>query len=116
MNEIDYPMIIRRLTDEEGGSFLVEFPDLPGCMADGETVEEAIAESHDALISWLETAKAHRDFIPSSSNRYSGQWRLRVPKSLHAALALRAKQEDVSLNMLAATLLAKGIGHQELRN
>ena len=36
MNEIDYPMIIRRLTDEEGGGFLVEFPDLPGCMADGD--------------------------------------------------------------------------------
>ena len=90
MRELTYPMIIRPLTNEEGGGFLVEFPDLPGCMADGETIEEAIAESHDALTSWLETAKEHGDFIPSSIS-YSEQWRLRIPKSLHAALALRAK-------------------------
>ncbi|MCD6055136.1 MAG: hypothetical protein K0R12_98 [Gammaproteobacteria bacterium] len=113
MSEITYPMIIRPLSKEEGGGFLAEFPDLPGCMADGETIEEAIVQAHDALDSWLATAKLHGDPIPSSSSNYSGQWRMRVPKSLHAALALRAKQEGVSLNMLAATLLAEGLGHRE---
>lgn len=108
---IDYPFTIRPLSKEEGGGYLVEFPDLPGCMADGETVEEAIAESRDALTSWIETCKSEGDEIPQPSNaeHYSGQWRLRVPKSLHAALAFRAKQEGVSLNTLATTLLAAGI-------
>lgn len=41
---------------------------------------------------------------------YSGQWRIRLPKHLHAALALQAKEEGVSLNMLAVALLAEGIG------
>lgn len=46
------------------------------------------------------------------SSKYSGQWRLRVPKSLHAALALKAKLEGVSLNILSAVLLAEGLEHQ----
>ena len=36
-NKIEYPFITRPLADEEGGGYLIEFPDLPGCMADGET-------------------------------------------------------------------------------
>ena len=68
MSDITYPMIIHPLTEEEGGGFLAEFPDLPGCMADGETVEEAIVEAHDALESWLSTAKLHGDPIPLPSS------------------------------------------------
>ncbi|MBV8803165.1 MAG: toxin-antitoxin system HicB family antitoxin [Gammaproteobacteria bacterium] len=44
------------------------------------------------------------------TDRFSGQWRIRFPKSLHAALVLRAKQEGVSLNTLTATLLAQCMG------
>lgn len=50
---------------------------------------------------------------PSIASQYSGQWRVRVPKSLHAELALRAKLEGVSLNTLIATLLAKGLGKMQ---
>ena len=69
-------------------------------MADGETVEEAFVEVESAIESWIQTAKEFGDSIPNQSinKHYSGQWRLRVPKSLHAALAMRAKQEVVSLN------------------
>jgi antitoxin HicB len=48
---------IRPLTPEEGGGYLVEFPDFPGCMADGDTAEEAIREGADAFQSCLETLK-----------------------------------------------------------
>ena len=40
MKKIEYPLTIRRLSKAEGGGWLVEFPDLPGCIADGETIEE----------------------------------------------------------------------------
>ncbi len=106
MSSYEYPLNIRPLTKEEGGGYLVEAPDLPGCMADGETIEEAMLEIHDAISSWIKSAKAHGDTIPKPSvpNNLSGQWRMRVPKHLHAALAIQAKTEGVSLNMLAATL------------
>ena len=114
MKRLKYSAIIRPLSKEEGGGYLIEIPELPGCMADAETVEEAFVEAESAIESWIQTAKEFGDPIPdpSISKRYSGQWRLRVPKSLHAALALRAKQEGVSLNLLAATILAEGLEHK----
>lgn len=110
--KINYPFMIRPLDEKEGGGFLIEFPDFPGCIADGTTIEEAIHAGEDALKSWVNTAKEFGDDIPDESPyiKYSGQWRIRVPKSLHAQLAYQAKLESVSLNMLAATLLAEGIG------
>ncbi len=113
MSELKYPAIVRPLSKVEGGGFLVEFPDLPGCMADGETVEAALHEAEDAIDAWIKTAQEFGDPIPepSTADSFSGQWRIRVPKSLHANLAFRAKQEGVSLNLLAATLLADGLNH-----
>ena len=48
----DYAIRIEPLPREEGGGFLVTVPDLPGCVADGETVDAAIAEAHDAFKAW----------------------------------------------------------------
>ena len=117
MNDLQYPITIRPLSEEEGRGYLIEFPDLPGCVADGETIEEALSEAEDALQAWIATAEEFGDLIPepSISSKYSGQWRIRLPKSLHAALALRAKTEGVSLNMLAATILAQALG-QKIKN
>jgi len=114
MKKLKYSALIRPLSKEEGGGYLIEIPELPGCMADAETVEEAFVEAENAIESWIQTAKEFGDPIPdpSISKRYSGQWRLRVPKSLHAALALRAKREGVSLNLLSATILAEGLEHR----
>jgi antitoxin HicB len=115
MSKLRYPVTIRPLTKEEGGGYLAEFPDLPGCIADGETVEQALHEAEDALEAWLITAKEHHDEVPrpSIASNFSGQWRVRLPKSLHAALAFRAKLEGVSLNTLVATMLARGLGGKE---
>lgn len=114
MKRLKYAATIRPLSKEEGGGYLVEIPELQGCMADAETIEEAFEEAEKAIESWIQTAKEFGDPIPSpsTSKRYSGHWRLRVPKSLHAALAMRAKQEGVSLNLLTATLLAEGLEHR----
>ncbi len=62
MSDLQYPTTIRRLTEEEGSRYLVEFPDLPGCMADGETIEEALRE--DALHAWISPAQEFGDSIP----------------------------------------------------
>ena len=64
MFDFDYAFTVRKLSAEDGGGWLVEFPDLPGCMADGATPEEAVAEASDALHSWIETAIAHGDPVP----------------------------------------------------
>ena len=113
---LDYPFQVRPLSAEEGGGYLIELPDLPGCMADGETIDEAIANGADALRSWIETAKEFGDPVPPpsrpSDETYSGRWNMRVPKSLHRRLVERAKAEGVSLNTLALALLAEGLGRR----
>ncbi|MBQ7609207.1 MAG: type II toxin-antitoxin system HicB family antitoxin [Desulfovibrionaceae bacterium] len=44
---------LRQLTEVEGGGWLATFPDLPGCMSDGETPEKAMQNARQAEISWL---------------------------------------------------------------
>lgn len=111
-----YPFLVRPLSKEEGGGYLIEFPDLPGVISDGQTPEEAIRNGRDALKAALLTMKEFGDPIPrpGSSTSASGQWRQRVPRSLHARLVARAKQEGVSLNTLVSTMIAEGLGKREV--
>jgi antitoxin HicB len=104
------------LTLDEGGGYLVEFPDLPGCISDGQTVAEAVANPRDAQAAWIAAMREAGRPIPAPgadpADGYSGKWVLRTPRSLHRSLAERAKREGVSLNMLAVALLAEGLGHR----
>lgn len=107
-----YPFTMRELTPDDGGGFLIEFPDLPGCMSDGETVEEAIANGVDAVQCWLAVAKEKGREIPESGDleNQSGKWVQRVPRSLHARLTRQAKYEHVSLNTLVISILSESLG------
>lgn len=67
MNKLAYPFCISILPDEAGGGYLIEFPDLPGCISDGDTIDEAIENGRDAILCWIETAKQHVDVIPFPS-------------------------------------------------
>lgn len=110
----DYPCEIRPLS--EGGGFLITYPDLPGCMADGATVAEAVVNGRDAVESWILTAREFGDPVPEpASGGEPGRFVQRLPKSLHAKLAARARQEGVSLNSLVLSFIAEGLGRRESR-
>jgi len=63
----EYTIRLRPLTDEEGGGWLAEVPDLPGCMSDGETPEEAAHNVQDAIQEWMAAAREMGREIPSPS-------------------------------------------------
>lgn len=110
----DYAIEIRPLTKEEGGGFLATFPDLPGCMADGETPEEAIVDAKGAFQCWMTAQKEWDDPIPEpTTTGMSGKFVQRLPKSLHAKLVKRARHEGVSLNTLILAFIAEGLGKRE---
>ena len=67
MRKLEYPFNISILTPEEGGGYLIEFPDLPGCISDGETIDEVIVNGKDAMFCWIETAKQYGDEVPQPS-------------------------------------------------
>ena len=92
----------------DDGSFVAEIPDLPGCITQGDTMEEAIALIHDAKHIWLETATDRGLSIqePRHLDEFSGKFLLRMPKSLHARLSNQATDEGVSLNQYVVSLLS----------
>lgn len=67
MTRLTYPIVIELLPPEEGGGFLALVPDLPGCMSDGTSPEEAVANVQDAIESWIEAAKDLGHAIPVPS-------------------------------------------------
>lgn len=114
---IEYPFEIRPLSSEEGGGFLISYPDFSDCISDGATVEEAIVNGKDALKSTVAALKSKELPIPApnSGGVASGKFVARVPKTVHAQLATRAKVEGVSLNSLVLTFIAEGLGRREHR-
>ena len=65
MEQALYPMIVEPLSPEDGGGYLATVPDLPGCMSDGETPEEAVRNVRDAIAAWIEEARATGRPIPA---------------------------------------------------
>ncbi|WP_394754224.1 toxin-antitoxin system HicB family antitoxin [Crenothrix sp.] len=116
-----YAHIIEPLSVDEGGGFLITLPDLPGCIADGSTELGAIEAGRDAFLCWVSATADMGDLIPAPRFRTvttdttepSGKFVQRVPKSIHAQLAVRAKQEGVSLNSLVLTFIAEGLGRSD---
>lgn len=60
-----YRRQITKLAEEEGGGFMITFPQLPGCMSDGETEEEAIENGKDAFSAWVSARIAAGKEIPT---------------------------------------------------
>lgn len=94
---------------EDDGGFTVVIKDLPGCMTQGDTAEEAFEMIVEARELWIESAYEDGDPIPmpSTETTYSGKTMLRMPKSLHRKLAESAKRQDVSLNQYIVSLLSE---------
>ncbi len=65
--KLEYAVRMERLAEDDGGFYLATVPDLPGCMSDGETPEEALKNVQEAIASWIEAAKEWKMDIPQPS-------------------------------------------------
>ncbi|MBO5299422.1 MAG: toxin-antitoxin system HicB family antitoxin [Clostridia bacterium] len=103
------PYRMEIIPDTKEGGYVVRFPELPGCLTCAETVEEAIKNAEECKKEWLTAALEDGIKIPEpvSDEEYSGQFKLRIPKSLHRALAEHAKEEGISMNQYCLYLLSK---------
>jgi antitoxin HicB len=105
---IDYAIIVEPLSAEDGGGWLATVPALPGCIGDGETREEALADALAAVDEWMDAARQLGRPAPGPTS--PGQWRQRVPRTLHEKLKRLAEAEGVSLNQLVTSVLAEAVG------
>jgi predicted RNase H-like HicB family nuclease len=67
MSRLEYPILVEPLPPEDGGGFLATAPDLPGCMSDGATPEEAVSNIQDAIVAWIEAARDLGHAVPRPS-------------------------------------------------
>lgn len=115
-----YTHVISPIPAEDGGGFMFTIPDIPGCLSDGATEKDALENGQDAFLSVVSALHDMGRSIPApvlladdlAVTGASGRFVTRVPKSIHARLAARAKAEGVSLNALVLSLLSEGLGRK----
>jgi predicted RNase H-like HicB family nuclease/DNA-binding XRE family transcriptional regulator len=96
----------------DGGSFLVEFPDCPGCQTFAENGDEVLSVAREALEGWLEANLVERRVPPRPKRHRSAPAKARielvsVPTKLSLALQVRWARQDREMSQ---TELAKLVG------
>lgn len=97
-------------SDEDEG-FIAVSPEFPGLSAFGKTPAKAMTEAQVALQLFMETYEEEGLPLPEPqvAQQYSGQIRVRFPKSLHCQLARKAEAEGVSLNLVIVNACQKDV-------
>ena len=114
--DLDYYMSlnykIEVIEDKEEGGYVLSCPELRGCITCADTIQEGFEMLEDAKKCWFVACIEDNIPIPepSTANDYSGQFKLRMPKSLHKTLADRSRQEGISMNQYCLYLLSSGAG------
>ena len=106
------PYKLEIIPDTDEGGYIASYPELPGCVTCSETIEDVWQNALDAKKAWIEAALEDNYSIPEPEAEkelasYSGQFKLRIPRSLHYLLARHAKEEGISMNQYCIYLLSK---------
>lgn len=96
----EYPILIAPLSEEDGGGFIAIVPDLSGCMSDGATREEALANVQQAILEWIDAASQAGKRVPEP---HDAQARALRQKN---ALEEKVKEQAIALAELDAELKA----------
>ena len=109
--------LVQDIDDTGHRGWVAEIEELPGCISQGATPEEAIANVRDAMLGWISVALQDGRAVPQprAPGTYSGKFIVRVPSSLHADLVRTATREGVSLNQFVATTLARYLGRADTK-
>ena len=109
--------LVQDMDDAGHRGWVAEIEELPGCISQGATSEEAIVNVRNAMLGWISVALEDGRNIPQprALGTYSGKFIVRVPTSLHADLVKTAAREGVSLNQFVATTLARHLGRSDAK-
>ncbi len=102
-----YEIVLTRRDSDDGKEWVAHVTELPGCEVRATSDEDALAEVHVAMQTWIEDAVANDRTVPppKAENSHSGRLLVRMPPTLHADLARVADGEKVSLNTLIVGIL-----------
>ena len=111
----DYSIKITKLSPEMGGCYIAEVEELPGCIADGETKQEAVCNIDEAIDLWIEVQKEMGRSVPApkvytNKKEYNGRISLRTSRSLPETLMEIAETEGIILNIFINDVLSERVG------
>ena len=109
---LPYTITVKRGIGEGEEYWIARIIELPHCLTHGATAEEALRDIEDAKREWIKSNLEDGLPVPEPA-KYTGQYHLRMPPTLHEALALRSESEEVSLNQFMVTALARAVGYPE---
>ena len=120
MKTVDYylnlPYKLEIVEDSEEGGYVASFPELPGCLTCADNIEDLMKNAQDAKKEWITAAiESNIEIQEPSVDNYSGQFKLRIPKTLHKTLAEQAKIEGISMNQYCIYLLSKNMALRSSR-
>ena len=94
---------------DEDGCFVARVPELPGCVSDGSSYEEAAANIRDAMSGYILSLKEEGRPLPTplSKRKFTGKFPVRIDPDLHKQAMAKAMEEGISLNKLVARALKK---------
>ncbi|HXF50509.1 MAG TPA: type II toxin-antitoxin system HicB family antitoxin [Dehalococcoidia bacterium] len=103
------------MPDPDGG-FIAEVLELPGCVSQGETPDEAFDNLNDAMAGYIASLLDRGYSIPEpvGVKEYSGRFLLRISSELHRSAAMRAMREGVSLNQWIAQAISERLAAKNL--
>ena len=114
--KLPYTIILERHDDADAPYWVARVAELTHCLIHGSTPEEALREIEEVKIDWIQSNLEDDLPIPEPTpQKYSGQYRLRMPPSLHQYLAYRANVEKVSLNQYMVAALSRAVGQDEAK-
>ena len=104
------------LPDEETGTYAAEILEFPGCVAQGDTPEDAYRNLEEATKGWIQAALDLDQDIPdpAMNQGYGGRIALRLPRGLHRRAAQMAEREGTSLNQFLVAAIAERVGASSL--
>lgn len=120
--EFDTQPYGRLLVREADGGYSGEILEFPGCISEGETANEVVARLEENAKDWIESELEAGRTIPGpvSGDEHSGRIALRLPRSLHRAIALKAARDRTSTNQQIVSAIAAWVGadgaRQEMMN
>lgn len=100
---------VQVVKDEAEGGYVLSIPDLKGCLTSSNDIGSGMMRLEDAKKEWIKAAMEEGYEVPEpdSAENYSGQFKLRIPRSLHKELAERSRREGVSMNQYCLYLLSR---------
>jgi len=114
---MNLPYKVEITPEEDGTGYNAAIPDLKGCMAFGETIEEAYEVLTEVKRAWFEIALERGwripEPLPVEFKAHSGRFNVRLPRYLHRELAEIAEREGTSLNQLVVAFLSEGANRRK---